>query len=574
MDTLNNLRILVAEEDPVTQRVLSNMLLYCGHSPAHFADTPEAVLETLSNGGVDLTLLNWTLVADHDFALLKELQEKRISQGMPMMLMVPGMNEEYVNQAARFGFNIFIPKPIPAHLLPEKIQEAVLSTPGWQEARQNGLGSPSAHTAAEEVQEQPATSAQKDAGASLSVVEQPAPVNSNGADGSASPHGIRIPTTPVVEEKAPEFVTNMADPMEAVPMKKDIRQAKKAAHPAVVGGGAQEQSPSKQTPQQEATKKAKALYASGRQALIEKRFKNAAQSFSQALQLCKAFPEAHKGLGLAYRALGDLTRARSCYNKAAQYYVHAGKHQQAAKLYAELCKAGLKPLNPFKIMADHCKTAGKMSKAVQLYELGAQLTPTDPMIAYNLFLLYRRNGQGEKALATVSRLLEATQEMTNPAQRKNLEWAEGVYRKMTGKTYGQPTSEDEEVIDSDASPTILIVDDEPHIRMLLERSLESLEDDGVTLLFAENGEEGLEMIRDKRPELVFLDVMMPKMNGFDVCRTVKRQLGMNEVYIIMLTAKGQEFDRKKGLEAGADVYMTKPFRPQELANLARAVLDL
>ena len=106
---------------------------------------------------------------------------------------------------------------------------------------------------------------------------------------------------------------------------------------------------------------------------------------------------------------------------------------------------------------------------------------------------------------------------------------------------------------------ILIVDDEVHIRLLIEQALEELADQGVEILTATNGEEALELIEAEKPALVFLDVMMPKMNGFDVCKKVKQTLGLNEVYIVMLTAKGQEFDKQKGEEVGANVYLTKLF---------------
>ena len=120
--------------------------------------------------------------------------------------------------------------------------------------------------------------------------------------------------------------------------------------------------------------------------------------------------------------------------------------------------------------------------------------------------------------------------------------------------------------------SILIVDDEIHIRTLIRQALEELEDEGVEIATAENGAEGLALIEADRPRLVFLDVMMPKMNGFDVCRRVKRELGLAEVFITLLTAKGQEIDRQKGEEVGADRYMTKPFDPDELLALARDVL--
>ena len=121
---------------------------------------------------------------------------------------------------------------------------------------------------------------------------------------------------------------------------------------------------------------------------------------------------------------------------------------------------------------------------------------------------------------------------------------------------------------------ILIVDDEAHIRMLIEQTLEELEDEGVEFLTAENGEIALEIIQQEKPQLVFLDVMMPKMNGMDVCKKVKKELGLDDVYIALLTAKGQEMDRQKGQEVGADVYMTKPFDPEVILQKARTVLEL
>ncbi len=124
------------------------------------------------------------------------------------------------------------------------------------------------------------------------------------------------------------------------------------------------------------------------------------------------------------------------------------------------------------------------------------------------------------------------------------------------------------------SKKILITDDEPHIRMLLEQTLEELEDYDVEFFLAENGETALEIIEEEHPGLVLLDVMMPKMNGFDVCRTVKQEWGMDDVYITLLTAKGQEYDKEKGKEVGADLYITKPFNPDEIMALAVKVLGI
>ena len=122
------------------------------------------------------------------------------------------------------------------------------------------------------------------------------------------------------------------------------------------------------------------------------------------------------------------------------------------------------------------------------------------------------------------------------------------------------------------TPTILIVDDEPHLRTLIHQTLEELEDEGVEVLTASNGEEALATIQAVKPNLVFLDVMMPKLSGFDVCQRTKQDLGLTGVYIVLLTAKGQEFDRQRGQEVGADLYMTKPFDPDALLEKAREVL--
>ncbi len=123
---------------------------------------------------------------------------------------------------------------------------------------------------------------------------------------------------------------------------------------------------------------------------------------------------------------------------------------------------------------------------------------------------------------------------------------------------------------------ILIVDDEVHIRMLLEQTLEDLEEEhGVAIYSAANGEEGLSLIRRERPDLVFLDIMMPKLNGYEVCRRVQDDPALaRALNIVLLTAKGQEVDRKQGLELGAKQYMTKPFDPDEVLSAAKSLLDL
>ncbi len=118
---------------------------------------------------------------------------------------------------------------------------------------------------------------------------------------------------------------------------------------------------------------------------------------------------------------------------------------------------------------------------------------------------------------------------------------------------------------------VLIADDESHIRNLLEQTLEELEEEGVELLFSKHGAEALEMIRSEKPELVFLDFNMPKMNGVAVCEAVKKDSEL-QTYIVLLTGKGQEADRQEGLQAGADQYLTKPFDPTEVLSLAEEIL--
>lgn len=121
---------------------------------------------------------------------------------------------------------------------------------------------------------------------------------------------------------------------------------------------------------------------------------------------------------------------------------------------------------------------------------------------------------------------------------------------------------------------ILIVDDDPLIRNLLTQILEPFEKGGVELLTAENGLVAIEIVKKEKPELVLLDVMMPKMNGFEVCNILKNELGMHNCYIIMLTAKGQELDRQKADEFGAEFYITKPFNIHEIVKKVSEVLGI
>lgn len=122
---------------------------------------------------------------------------------------------------------------------------------------------------------------------------------------------------------------------------------------------------------------------------------------------------------------------------------------------------------------------------------------------------------------------------------------------------------------------IVIVDDEIHIRALIEQSLEDLEDDhDVEIFTATNGADGLEIIRREGSCVVLLDVMMPKMNGYDVCEAIRKDPDLSDVKIVLLTAKGQEVDKARGVSAGAEVYITKPFDPDDLLETTKEMLGI
>ncbi|CCQ58894.1 MULTISPECIES: response regulator [Crocosphaera] len=121
---------------------------------------------------------------------------------------------------------------------------------------------------------------------------------------------------------------------------------------------------------------------------------------------------------------------------------------------------------------------------------------------------------------------------------------------------------------------ILIVDDEPNILILMEQILEELEDEGILILTAKNGKEALEIIQQEKPSLVFLDIMMPYVSGLEVCKRVKEHDNLSHVYIILLTARGQSFDKESGMNAGADLYITKPFRPKDVLLKSKEILGI
>ncbi len=113
---------------------------------------------------------------------------------------------------------------------------------------------------------------------------------------------------------------------------------------------------------------------------------------------------------------------------------------------------------------------------------------------------------------------------------------------------------------------ILVADDEPHISRALSFALQR---EGFSVDVAGNGEETVRKIREERPRMVFLDIVMPKKTGLEICREIKADPGLKDICVIILTAKGQELDRRDCIAAGADGYMTKPFSPREVVERVR-----
>jgi DNA-binding response OmpR family regulator len=116
---------------------------------------------------------------------------------------------------------------------------------------------------------------------------------------------------------------------------------------------------------------------------------------------------------------------------------------------------------------------------------------------------------------------------------------------------------------------IVIADDEPNILISLEFLMQR---EGHEVHLARDGQEALDLLRRERPQLLLLDVMMPRKTGFEVCQEVRQDEQLKDTLILMLTAKGRETDVVKGLALGANAYMTKPFSTRELADKVRALL--
>ena len=121
-----------------------------------------------------------------------------------------------------------------------------------------------------------------------------------------------------------------------------------------------------------------------------------------------------------------------------------------------------------------------------------------------------------------------------------------------------------------SSKKILVVDDEPH----LVRSLSFiLAKEGYEITTASDGEEALAKVANNKPDLMFLDIMMPKKNGYEVCEAIRRIPELNSLYIIMLSAKGWDIDRAKAIDVGANEFMSKPFSPLEIISRVRKAIQ-
>ncbi len=120
------------------------------------------------------------------------------------------------------------------------------------------------------------------------------------------------------------------------------------------------------------------------------------------------------------------------------------------------------------------------------------------------------------------------------------------------------------------SQSILIVDDAPNIVLSLEFLMKQ---EGYEVYSVNNGEEALEFLHTKKPDLILLDVMMPRKDGYEVCQAVRADHSLQDVRIIMLTAKGRDVEREKGLALGADDYITKPFSTREVVKKVRTILN-
>lgn len=309
-------------------------------------------------------------------------------------------------------------------------------------------------------------------------------------------------------------------------------------------------------------------YLHGKVLLKARRYEDAAAAFKRAIARQGLYPDACRGVAVSSHALGDASQTVAYLIKAAGQLIRMQRLESAARLFRSIRTVYPAAPNLFSLAARAAARARHWETARELFAHAAAFSPHEPELVL---------GQAEAltAMGRVDEALELVESML--FQGWCLHAAEALYQRITGEAWREtPGALPAPPVQAAPSPprTLVVVDDEPHIRMLMEETLEPLEDEGVCIFFAKDGREGLDTIRRERPGLVFLDVMMPHLNGYQVCEHVKADPALCGACIVMLSAKGQEVDRIRGEAAGADVYMTKPFSPREVLASARRLLGL
>ncbi|MFW5734244.1 MAG: response regulator [Oceanidesulfovibrio sp.] len=518
-------QVLLIERDRIQQKVISNLLSVGGHDAVVLNGDRDRLQGIVAHERIDVVLADWGLLNDSGQALLNDLKTLGVNNTIPLVVMLPELRRGEAELALQSGLEHCVNRPFGSEALDEIIRQ----------------------------------------------------VSDGGADAGQNHPGKLSPEEAAYPRSMHEFL----------------------------------RSKSPYTPQRSADQIARSLFIKGKTALQAKDYAQATSQFAAAVKVRPLFPDAYKGMAMAFQGSRDMKLFRQYLLKTVEAYLRLGQPDKAATFFEIVRRHFPSAPNIFKRYGDHLRQAGKLDEALETYHLAERLFPADVDVPLTLAEIYQQSGRNEEAVESVTRVLEQDRDDIRAGE---------LYMTLTGRQWQEfseagavyaPMEEDDdlEVVDYESleeaqardaqafeegevveiemlednysgpvrtleNPTLLIVDDEPHIRMLLEEALEELEDEGVRILVAEDGEQGLETISRERPDLVFLDVMMPKMNGFDVCAAVKKHLAIENVFIVMLTAKGQEFDKVKGREAGTDIYMTKPFSPMEVLALARKILGL
>ncbi|GAB7081951.1 response regulator [Megalodesulfovibrio paquesii] len=626
MQHLPRLRVLVIEEQPVLQKILCNLVVCCGMAARPVpvdSGTAGSVARSLAaaEAETDLVLLGWSsLMADSAevWQFLRQPEGLRI----PCIVHVsaaPGADAEPMQQLRSMGIDTVLPRQFSSQKLHRMVLAAAEAA---VPARRQWLQSQLQQTPAPPARELPVAPAMP--GSQMSAHAGP-----SFAPGAEMLMPIHLPPPVSAPVSAPVSggASQLASPSSSAtrPSPPSSFSPELSVDPPAVAPA-----PPPSQPEETPAAKARRLFGEGREALKSRDHDRAIAAFSKILAMRGRFPEVCRGLAIAWQRKGDVARFAHYLNKAAEGYVWRGNNAEAESLFRNMVRHRCRALNPYQAVGEVLLQRGRAELALTIYEKAQALDPDDAGVRVVLARLYRKAGRIEDALEHVAAVLQRDGrheaalalyaeltgkdwhqpdageagpeiwEVDSLAVCEDLEasgpvlFLDGDAPQQTpfgepldmaaGTAQAVPPGPGPEAVTAAAvaAPAprpagprkVLIVDDEPHIRMLLEETLESLEEEGVILLYAEHGEEGLQLIKDELPDLVFLDVMMPRMNGFDVCDWVKNKLSLDGVYVVMLTAKGQEFDAQRGMEVGADVYMTKPFRPAEVLVLARTVLGM